>query len=134
MAAKYLLDTNACINYLNYPGSAIYQAIQSVPSDDIAVCSVVKAELFFGSMNSKNPTQNLMIQNRFLRNFVSFAFDDRAAELYAEIRAHLSSIGKLIGPYDMLIASIAIANHLTLVTNNVREFSRVPGLVIEDWQ
>jgi tRNA(fMet)-specific endonuclease VapC len=134
LAPKYLLDTNACISYLNYPGSAIFQSIRSVPSDEITVCSVVKAELFFGSMSSQNPTRNLPIQNRFLRNFVSFAFDDKAAERYAEIRAHLSSIGKLIGPYDMLIASIALANHLTLVSNNLREFSRVPGLNLEDWQ
>jgi tRNA(fMet)-specific endonuclease VapC len=134
LPAKYLLDTNACISYLNYPGSAIYQAIRSVPSDEIAVCSVVNAELFFGSIKSKFPSRNLIIQKKFLSNFVSFSFDDRAAEKYAEIRAYLSLVGQLIGPYDMLIASIALANGLTLVSHNVREFSRVPGLSLEDWE
>lgn len=134
MLAKYLLDTNACISYLNYPGSAIFHAIQSVPSDEIAVCSVAKAELFFGSIKSKFPSRNLIVQKQFLSNFVSFSFDDKAAEKYAEIRAFLSSVGQLIGPYDMLIASIALANDLTLISHNVREFSRVPRLTLEDWE
>ena len=66
--------------------------------------------------------------------FVSLPFDDAAASVYAIIRAHLESAGTPIGPYDLQIAAIALANGLTLVTHNTREFSRVPGLLLEDWE
>lgn len=61
-------------------------------------------------------------------------FDDLAAERYGELRAHLDAAGTPIGPNDLMIASIALANSLTLVTHNTGEFSRVPGLRLEDWQ
>jgi tRNA(fMet)-specific endonuclease VapC len=64
----------------------------------------------------------------------SLPFDDRAAEVYGRIRAHLTATGMAIGPNDLMIAAIALANGLTLVTHNTAEFSRVPGLTIEDWQ
>jgi len=66
--------------------------------------------------------------------FISFSFDDDAAEIFGSIRASLEATGNSIGPYDLEIASIAIARDLTLVTHNTSEFSRVPGLIIEDWQ
>lgn len=131
---KYLLDTNACINYLNFPSSKIANAIRTTPADEIAVCSVVKSELFFGSRKSKNPTLNLARQLGFLDNFPSLPFDDVAADKYATVRAELTAIGKLIGPYDLQIAAIALANDLTLVTHNTDEFLRVSGLIIEDWE
>ncbi len=134
MPAEYLLDTNVCINYLNYPNSKVAAAIRSTPSAKIAVCSIVKAELFFGSRKSKNPTLNLARQMTFLDNFASFPFDDDAADHYATIRATLGAKGLLIGPYDLQIAAIALANDLTLVTHNTSEFSRVSGLKIEDWE
>lgn len=68
------------------------------------------------------------------RQHTSLPFDDEAAELYGENRHHLALLGTPIGPNDMMIASIALANHLILVTHNTREFSRVPGLKLEDWQ
>ena len=61
-------------------------------------------------------------------------FDKAAANVHAQIRVHLERLGQVIGPYDLLIAAIALANNLTLVTHNTNEFSRVPGLVIEDWE
>jgi len=131
---KYLLDTNACINYLNYPQAKVAAVIRSVPLHEIAVCSVVKAELFFGSRKSKNPATNLGKQLQFLDQFESLSFDDEAANAYANIRADLTAKGTIIGPYDLQIAAIAIANNLTLVTHNVSEFSRVAGVRIEDWE
>jgi tRNA(fMet)-specific endonuclease VapC len=127
-----LLDTNACINYLNYPQARVAAAIRSVPSREIAVCSVVKGEMFFGSRKSKNPAKNLGTQLRFLEQFESLPFDD--GDAYANIRADLTAKGTIIGPYDLQIAAIAIANDLTLITHNVSEFSRVSGLKIEDWE
>lgn len=130
----FLLDTNACIQYLNFPDSLVRQRLASVRSDEIAVCSVVKAELFYGSKKSKNPARNLVTQMSFLDQFESLPFDDAAAIQFGNIRAELESIGMIIGPYDLQIAAIATANYLTLVTHNTREFSRVSGLKIEDWE
>ncbi|QQS34398.1 MAG: type II toxin-antitoxin system VapC family toxin [Acidobacteriota bacterium] len=134
MPLKFLLDTNVCINYLNDPLSKVSSVIRSTPANEIAVCSIVKAELFFGSRKSKNPTVNLAKQLRFLDHFASFPFDDRAANEYADIRALLAAKGQLIGPYDMQIAAIAVANGLTLVTHNTSEFSRIADLNITDWE
>ncbi len=134
MRSKYLLDTNACISYLNYPDSKVSEKIRAVPSHMIVVCSIVKSELFFGSRKSKNPTINLAKQLSFLNNFNSVPFDDLAADHYATIRAALTAKGMIIGPYDLQIAAIALANDLTLITHNTSEFSRVEGLPIEDWE
>ncbi|MEQ1605134.1 MAG: PIN domain-containing protein [Pyrinomonadaceae bacterium] len=131
MSLKFLLDTNVCINYLNYPGSKVSRIIGSTPLIKIAVCSVVKAELFYGSRKSKDPAKTLSTQLTFLENFESLAFDDRSASTYASIRADLAAKGTIIGPYDLQIAAIALAND---ATHNTREFSRVSGLRLEDWE
>jgi tRNA(fMet)-specific endonuclease VapC len=130
----YLLDTNACIHYLNVRDSAVARKLATLQSADVAVCSVVKAELFYGARRTKNPTRTLAVQQQFLSRFVSLPFDDTAAEVYGNIRARLAALGTPIGPYDLQIAAIALANNLTLVTHNTREFSRVEGLRIEDWE
>ena len=133
-ALKYLLDTNVCINYLNFPNSRVGQRVQSTPAREIAVCSVVKAELFYGSKKSKNPTLNLAKQMKFLNQFQSLPFDDDSALFFGEIRAELAVKGTPIGPYDLQIAAIALANNLILVTHNTKEFSRISNLEIEDWE
>lgn len=130
----YLLDTNACIRYLNGRGVGVLEHMRRTATSEIAVCSVVKLELFYGAMRSQDPRRTLEKQDRFLDQFVSLPLDDVAANRGAEIRATLARIGQPIGPYDLLIAAIAIANDLTLVTHNVAEFSRVPGLRFEDWE
>jgi tRNA(fMet)-specific endonuclease VapC len=131
---KYLLDTNACIKYLNFPDSSIRRKIEITPNNEIAVCSIVKAELFYGSKKSKNPTLNLAKQMKFLNQFHSLPFDDNAALIFGEIRAELAAQGKPIGPYDLQIAAIALANDLILITHNTSEFSRISRLQIEDWE
>lgn len=131
---RYLLDSNACIRHLNGRALAIRVHLGKVPPAQIYVCSVVKGEMYAGAMRSSDPVRSLARQNAFLAKFVSLPFDDVAAEYYAQIRAHLLTIGQPIGPYDMQIAAIAIANNLTLVTHNTSEFSRVPRLSLEDWE
>jgi tRNA(fMet)-specific endonuclease VapC len=131
---KYLLDTNACIRFLNTPDSSIARRMAGLQPEDIALCSVVKAELLFGAFRSANPTRTLERLEIFFAPFVSLPFDDLSAELYGVIRAELAGIGTPIGPNDLLIASIAAANGLTLVTHNTREFGRVRVLRIEDWE
>ena len=85
-------------------------------------------------MRSGNPLRNLARQQEFLNLFVSLPLDDIAATKAAEIRTNLAALGTPIGPYDLLIAAIAIVNNLTLVTHNTREFERVSELKFEDWE
>lgn len=131
---RYLLDTNTCIGYLNGTAVAVQRRLETLNPEDVAVCSIVKAELFYGAMRSVNPGQTYANQQRFLNRFVSLSFDDPAALVYARIRAALIKLGTPIGPNDFLIAAIAIANDLTLVTHNTGEFSRVADLRFEDWE
>lgn len=130
----YLLDTNACIRYLNGRSVNLCLRLESHSASQIAVCSIVKGELFVGAMKSHFPSKTLAKQQQFLDQFVSLPFDDLAADAYSRLRADIESIGQPIGPLDMLIAAIAVANNLTLITNNTREFSRVVGLQQEDWE
>jgi len=131
---KYLLDTNACIVYLKFPNSTVRAKLTSTPRSEIAVCSLVKYELFYGSMRSSDPVRSLKIQRKFLDQFESLPFDDAISEHAACIRAELTAMGRIIGSYDILIAATALANDLVLVTHNVSEFSRVSGLKYEDWE
>jgi tRNA(fMet)-specific endonuclease VapC len=87
----YLLDTNACIVYLKRPNSPIRKRLQELPPTEVAVCSVVKAELFYGAMKSTNPTRTLALQEEFLNCFVSLPFDDAAATAFGTIRARLAA-------------------------------------------
>ena len=95
---------------------------------------MVKAELYFGARKSKRQAENLRLVDRFFSIFPSFGFDDRCADIYGNIRSELERGGTPIGPNDLLIAATAIANELVLVTHNTREFERVVGLHLEDWE
>jgi tRNA(fMet)-specific endonuclease VapC len=131
---KYLLDTNTVIGLLRAKNIGILARYATVPRASICTCSIVKAELFYGSLKSAKPTQNRAVQETFVGGLVSFDFDDLAVEHYARIRSEIEIDGKPIGSMDLLIAAIALAHGLTLVTHNVREFSRVRGLQLEDWE
>lgn len=130
----YLLDTNVCIRYLNGKSESIRQKIESLHPDNIALCSVVKAELFYGAVKSSQTLKNIAKLRKFADRFISFSFDDAAAEKYGEIRCQLEKSGMPIGPNDMMIAAIAIENNLILVTHNTREFGKVRDLNIDDWE
>jgi len=131
---KYLLDTNLCIIYLKGRNLNLKQKLESVAIQEIAVCSIVKAELCFGAMKSANPERNFALQQAFLDQFVSLPFDDLAATTFGVIRSQLEIKGTPIGAYDLQIAVIALANNLILVTHNTQEFRRVEGLQVEDWE
>lgn len=131
---RYLLDTNVCVMYLNGRSTSVRDRLHSISIEEMAVCSIVKAELFYGAMRSNNPTQTLKRQQDFLASFVSFPFDDEVALVCGQIRARLASAGTPIGACDLLIAAIALVNNLTLVTHNTREFGRLDGLQIKDWE
>ncbi|MBE9256553.1 MULTISPECIES: type II toxin-antitoxin system VapC family toxin [Aphanizomenonaceae] len=131
---KYLLDSNVCIQYLNQRSEKIIQRLQDLSDIDIVVCSIVKAELFYGAMRTHNPAKTLQKQQEFLGRFVSLYFDDQCALIYGEIRSKLAAKGTPIGNNDLHIAAIAMANNLTLITHNTREFSRIDNLKLEDWE
>jgi tRNA(fMet)-specific endonuclease VapC len=131
---SWLLDTNACIRYLNGRSPELKARLESTDPSTLCTCSVVKAELYFGAAQSRNPAATLAAQQHFLGRFRSLSFDDDAALHYAEIRRDLTNTGQIIGPNDLLIAAICRANDITLVTHNVAEFGRVSGLTVDDWE
>ena len=131
---NYLLDTNTCIYFLNERSDPLTRRIKTTHPREIVVCSVVKAELFYGALKSARPVENLRKQQEFLQTFDSLPFDDRAADEYGRIRARLEKAGTPIGPNDLLIAAIAIAHDVTVVTHNLGEFKRVEGIKVEDWR
>jgi len=131
---KYLLDTNACVRYLAGRSLVLRALLEATPPDELAVCSVVKAELRYGAYKGQRTETTLRAQDILLGQLRSLPFDDAAAEVYGQIRAALERAGTPIGANDLLIAAIALANHLVLVTHNTTEFCRVPGLVVEDWE
>ena len=131
---KYLLDTNACIRILNGTSPRVVDQLERLNPADVAISAVVKAELAFGARRSRHVAANLRLVDAFVEPFVCLPFDGRAADVYGSIRADLEREGRPIGPNDLLIAATALAYSLTLVTHNVSEFNRVPGLSVVDWE
>ncbi len=130
----YLLDTNVCIHLLNEKQSRVSQNFMRHNPADIALCSIVKAELLYGARRSQRMESNLQLLKAFFAPLQSLPFDDECAEHFGQIHADLLNQGKPIGPNDTLIAAIARAREATLITHNTGEFSRVAGLHIEDWE
>lgn len=130
----FLLDTNTCIQLWQRKNLAVRKRFSLLKPTEVALCSVVKAELLYGAHKSQNRDSNLQLLSELFLPLFSYEFDDNAAEEYGIIRYELQSVGKVIGANDLMIASIAKANKLTLITHNTDEFSRVKGLRIEDWE
>lgn len=132
----FLLDSNAWICWLRQNHATLVARIKQEDPANVVLCSVVLGELFYGAERSgdANRLSNLERVKQLLSEYESLPFDDAAAEEYGQLRAYLANQGTPIGPNDTMIAAIALANGLTLVTHNTAEFSRVPGLMIEDWQ
>ncbi|HLV33711.1 MAG TPA: type II toxin-antitoxin system VapC family toxin [Spirillospora sp.] len=131
---KYLLDTNVCIRYINGRSPQIRAKLPTLPRSEIAVSSITKAEMWYGSVKSQHPERSRQKQSEFFEIVQSVPFDDAAALYYSLIRARLELMGTPIGSHDMLIAAIAMSRDLILVTHNVGEFSRIDKLQIEDWE
>lgn len=130
----YLLDTNTCIRYISRRSLPIFRRLTSFGRQDVALCDIVKLELYYGAYRSSRQQENLAVLREFFNEFVSLPFDGRAAVICGQVRAILANAGTPIGSYDLQIAAIALANNLTLVTHNTREFSRVASLRLEDWE
>ncbi len=131
---KYLLDTNVCINFLNGRSNSIRNELERHSPQEIFLCSIVVAELYYGSIKSARPVENIQRIAHFIDHFVSLPFDNQASRVYGEIRSVLETGGRPIGPMDLLIASIAVSHNLVLITHNTREFTRIKGLKTNDWE
>ncbi len=130
----FLLDTNVCIRILNGSSPAVAARLQATNPAEVRLCAIVKAELVYGARKSSRVEDNLRLLRRFFAPLVSLPFDDRCADEAGLIRLDLERSGRPIGPNDLLIAATARAHDLILVTHNGREFGRIPGLRVEDWE
>ena len=113
-----LLDTNTCIYYLNRTSDKLIAQFQKFSPSDIKLSSITVAELYYGAEKSKAKKRNRAILDNFTAAFETVPFDDVCGKIYVNIRAALEKSGTPIGPMDLLIAAISLANHFILVTNN----------------
>lgn len=130
---NYLLDTNICIYIIKKHPEKVLNKFNSLSPGDISISSITLAELHYGIMKSSNPQKNKEALDKFLTPLEILDFDYFATIAYGIIRANLEKNGTPIGPLDTLIAVHAKSLKLTLVTNNEKEFKRIPGLKIENW-
>ena len=130
----FLLDTNVCVHYLNGSHAGLKEKFMSVPRREKHICSVVAGELYYGAYRSARVSENLARFEAFIVAFPMLVYDLEATRWCGRIRADLALRGTPIGPYDVQIAAIALAHNCTLVTHNTREFFRIQGLRLEDWE
>jgi tRNA(fMet)-specific endonuclease VapC len=129
---RFLLDTNICIYVINQRPPEVLAQFLAHEDDGVAISAVSAAELYFGVRKSGS-TRNLRALENFLSPLTVLDFGLEAAKIFGELRSTLQRKGVPIGPYDTQIAAHALAEDLVLVTNNEREFKRVPGLKLENW-
>ena len=127
---KFLLDTNAVIALLNNVNSSISERVREHLPSDISISSIVSHELFYGAFKSQRMKANVALVDCL--QFEVLEFDKEDSRFAGEIRAQLTKKGTPIGPYDVLIAGQARARGLILITNNMKEFDRVNGLLVEN--
>ncbi|HXF94263.1 MAG TPA: type II toxin-antitoxin system VapC family toxin [Nitrospiraceae bacterium] len=130
---KFMLDTNICIYLIKRQPEAVLDRFASHPVGDVGISVITLAELEYGASKSSNPSRNREALKQFVLPLEIAAFDRSATITYGKIRALLEERGQPIGSMDMLIAAHALSLGARLVTNNIKEFKRVPGLRVENW-
>ena len=130
---RYLLDTNTCIYIIKRSPEQVMLRFKRLRVGDVGVSAITVCELQFGVSNSSQPEKNQRALTEFLGPLEILDFPAAASVVYGEIRTHLQRAGTPVGRYDLLLAAHALQRELTLVTNNVREFLRVPDLRTENW-
>ena len=128
-----LLDTDTCIYFLNKTSEKLIAQFKKFSPSDIRLSAITVAELYYGAEKSRAKKKNLRNVKHFVATFEILPFDDKSCSIYAQIRTSLEKSGIPIGPMDLLIASISLANNLILVTNNTKEFKRIKKLKLENW-
>ncbi|MBN2161114.1 MAG: type II toxin-antitoxin system VapC family toxin [Spirochaetes bacterium] len=129
----YLLDTNICIYIIKNKPIGVLNALKKKSRKDIFISSITVAELQYGVEKSNFIDKNRVSLIEFLSIFNIINFDDKDAIEFGKIKSYLEKAGKIIGPMDLLISAQAKSKNMVLVTNNVKEFERIDGLVIENW-
>ncbi|MDP3722383.1 MAG: type II toxin-antitoxin system VapC family toxin [Candidatus Omnitrophota bacterium] len=129
----YLLDTNVCIYLIKKQPQRTFARFRSLRVGDVGISAITYAELAYGVAHSSDPSRNQMALSEFLAPLEILDFQAQIAPLYGTLRASLVLAGKMIGPLDLLIAAHALSLGVILVTNNVKEFSRIADLKIENW-
>ncbi len=129
----YLLDTNICIYLIKKRPLCVLEKLNAIPFGTVAISSITIAELYFGIEKSQYPAKNHETLQKFLYPLEILTFDESAAACYGKIRSVLEKQGTPIGPLDLMIAAHAKSMALTLVSNNTKEFARVPDLLLENW-
>ncbi len=134
---SYLFDTNICIYIIKKSPEKVLKKLEDIikkdPEQDFYITSITLSELYYGVEKSSQQEKNLLALKGFLSMFKVLDFNQISAQIYGEVRASLEKKGNLIGPYDLQIASIALANQMILVSNNLKEFDRIKGLKTENW-
>jgi tRNA(fMet)-specific endonuclease VapC len=129
---QYMLDTNICIYVIKEHPQKLAQRFNRF-SDQLCISSITLGELRYGAEKSARRSQNLEEIEQFSARLEVLPFSAKAAAHYGEVRAALEKAGKPAGPYDMLIGAHAMSEGLIVVTNNMREFRRMPGVRVENW-
>lgn len=130
---KYMLDTNVCIYIIKRKPTDVLERFKQTDISEISISSITLSELFYGVSKSSKPEQNFMALTQFVAPLEILPFGGEASQYYGDLRAYLERQGTPIGSLDMLIAAHALSLASTLVTNNEKEFNRVPNLNIENW-
>lgn len=130
---KYLLDTSVCVELIRGRRARLLKRMAERPTSDFGISSITLAELQYGAERSGRPPHQRQTLEKFLIAIAVLDFDADAAAIYGRIRVQLETAGTPIGALDTLIAAHALSHNLTLLTHNLREFKRVPGLRAEDW-
>ena len=130
---KYMLDTNILIYLIRQKPPDVLERFKQTDISTISISSITLSELFYGVSKSSKPEQNLMALTQFVAPLEILPYGDEAAQYYGELRTHLEKQGTPIGSLDMLIAAHALSIACTLVTNNEKEFIRIPNLKIDNW-
>ncbi|MEH2309822.1 type II toxin-antitoxin system tRNA(fMet)-specific endonuclease VapC [Nostoc sp.] len=130
---RYLLDTNICIYLIKQKPQKVLDRFQTLSISDLGISSITVAELEYGVAKSQQQEKNRIALMQFLLPLEIVEFNQSSATIYGSIRSDLESRGLIIGAMDMLIAAHALSLGVTLVTNNVREFSRIPTPLLENW-
>jgi tRNA(fMet)-specific endonuclease VapC len=130
---KFMLDTNTCIHIIKRKPSEVIQRFKRTKISQIGISSITLSELLYGVSKSSKPEKNQVALAQFIAPLVILPYGDEVAQYYGELRAYLETKGTPIGSLDMLIAAHALSIACTLVTNNKKEFIRIPNLKIDNW-
>lgn len=130
---RYMLDTNMCIYMIKHKPERVFQRLCEHEKSEICISSVTYSELCYGVEKSAQKERNRVALTLFLAGIEVLNYDSDASEVYGAVRAELERAGTPVGGMDMMIAAHAIAEACILVTNNCREFERIPKLSIENW-